>query len=189
MPADKPRHLQTSRDMVYTIIPLILIVLALAGLSKACSFSPGGPTAAAPPSVDVGAALSLDARTVSFPLRLPALPAGWVSNSGNKHSISGARGGDVEDTGWITPKGAYLRLAQSNAAEANLLTDEVGGRRGSSGPTSVGGHDWTVYSEQGKEPVWVTDLGDVRLLITGSGSLAEFTTLATATLQASPLPR
>jgi hypothetical protein len=187
VPADKPRHLQTSRDMIYTIIPLVLIVLALAGLSKACSFSPGGPSAGAPPSVDVTAALSAGARTANFPLRLPALPAGWVSNSGNRHTVAGAQGGVVEDTGWISPKGSYLRLAQSSAGEDALMSDEVGSMRKASGTTSAGGRDWVVYSQQDAEAVWVANLGDVRILITGGGGAEEFQTLATATVQAVPL--
>ena len=189
MPADKPRHLQTTRDMVLTMLPLVLIVLALAGLARACSFSPGGPTASAPPSVDAAAALSIDARTLTFPLRLPVLPAGWVSNSGNRHTVAGAQGGVVSDTGWISPAGRYLRLAQSSASEDALLADEVEGRRSASGVTSAGGRDWVVYTQQDAEPVWIANLGDVRLLITGSGTDAEFRTLAAGTVQATPLAR
>ena len=189
VPADKPRHLQSSRDMFLSIIPLVLVVLALAGLARACSFSPGGPTASAPPSVDAGAALSMDARTVSFPLRSPGLPAGWVSNSGNRHTVAGAQGGVADDTGWISPAGRYLRLAQSNASEDALVADEVGGRRTATGVAPVGGRDWVVYAQQDAETVWVANLGNVRLLITGSGTEAEFTTLAAATAQAAPLSR
>lgn len=175
--------------MFLSIVPLVLVVLALAGLARACSFSPGGPTAGAPPSVDVTAALSADARTVGFPLRLPGLPAGWVANSGNRHTVSGAGGGVSEDTGWISPAGRYLRLAQSSASEDALVRDEVGRRRTASGTTSAGGHDWVVYAQADVETVWVADLGDVRLLITGSGSDVEFQTLAAATVQAVPLSR
>lgn len=189
VPADKPRHLQSSRDMFLTMIPLVLIVLALAGLSRACSFSPGGPTAGAPPSVDAAAALAGDAASVSFPLRAPTLPAGWVSNSGNRHTAGGAQGGVVEDTGWISPAGRYLRLAQSSASEDALINDELGGPRTASDVTEVAGQRWVVYSQQDAETVWVADLGAVRLLITGSGSAEEFTTLATATVQAAPLAR
>ncbi len=171
------------------MVPLVLIVLALAGLARACSFSPGGPSASAPPSVDAGAALSADAATVSFPLRAPALPAGWVSNSGNRHTAGGAQGGVVEDTGWISPAGRYLRLAQSSASADALVADELQGRRAVSGKAQAGGRDWTVYAQQDAETAWVADLGDVRLLITGSGSQDEFTTLAMATGRAIPLSR
>jgi len=175
--------------MFLTMVPLVLIVLALAGLAKACSFSPGGPTASAPPSVDAGAALSADAATVSFPLRAPVLPGGWVSNSGNRHTAGGAQGGVVEDTGWISPAGRYLRLAQSSASADALVADELQGRRAASGKAQAGGRDWTVYAKQDAETAWVVALGDVRLLITGSGSQDEFSTLATATVRATPLSR
>jgi hypothetical protein len=44
-----------------------------------------------------------------------------------------------------------------------------------------------VYSQQDAEAVWVANLGDVRILITGGGGAEEFQTLATATVQAVPL--
>lgn len=175
--------------MFLTMIPLVLIVLALAGLARACSFSPGGPSTGAPPSVDAHAALSEDARTVGFPVRLPVLPAGWVSNSGDRHTVPGAQGGVTADTGWITPKGAYLRLAQSSASEDALVADEVGRMRTASGTVSVDGRDWVAYAQPDAESVWVANLGDVRVLITGSGTDQDFRTLASATVQAAPLTR
>jgi hypothetical protein len=84
-------------------------------------------------------------------------------------------------TGFVTPERRYLRLLQSDAPEAALLaveagTDPVPGR----GVVDVDGQPWVAYGRDGQEPIWITDLGDVRLLITGSGSEADFRTLTVA---------
>jgi hypothetical protein len=70
-----------------------------------------------------------------------------------------------------------------------LVPEEVDTLDGVSASRSmvVGGATWDVYTKKGSEPAWVSDLGPVRLLITGSGSDAEFAQLATAVLARPPL--
>ncbi len=173
--------------MFITIIPLVLIVMALAGLSRACSFSPGGPTEGPPLNVDVAAELRTDAAVLDFPVRLPQLPPEWHGNSASRGEVSGPQGGPSATVGWMTGSGRYLRLVQSTAGEDALLASQVGGVRSASGTREAGGRSWVVYPEQDAEAVWVADLGDVRLLITGSGSAEDYQTLATAAAEAQPL--
>ncbi|GAB2930463.1 DUF4245 domain-containing protein [Rhodococcus aerolatus] len=185
----KPRHLLSGRDMAYSIIPLVLICLVLAGASRACAFSPGGPQAAPPPTtIDAAATLSSQATTAGFPLRLPRLPEGWVANSSSRTTVRGATGGTSVGVGWISPDGRYLRLVQSSAATDPLLAAEVQGRRSPTSAEDLTGTSWTIYTQQGAEPAWVADLGPVRLLITGSGTEEDFRTLAIGTTSAEPLP-
>ncbi|MEO6881227.1 MAG: DUF4245 domain-containing protein [Mycobacteriaceae bacterium] len=186
MPADKPRHLQGSRDMVLSMAPLVLLILLVAGAARACSFSPGGPSTAPPPTIDAQAAFANDASNVSYPIRAPKLPDGWVANSANTVAIGSTSSSRV---GFITTGDRYLRLAQSSAAVAALLPAEVDGlsTTDSTGTKEVGGTSWTIYVRQGGEPAWVADLGPVRLLITGSGTPTDFNTLARAVLAVEPL--
>ena len=60
-------------------------------------------------------------------------------------------------------------------------------RRFVTGTETIDGRDWTVYAEEGSEPLWVSDFGDVRILIGGSGDAAEFATIAAAANAAEPL--
>lgn len=191
MPADKPRHLQNSHDLILSIVPLVLICLALAGLARGCSFSPGGPSAAAPPTVDAARIYADDAAAESFPIRSPELPAGWLANSSSNASVGGTNGGSSVRVGYISPGGSYLKLVQSSATADQLLPAEAGGLTGraSSGSKQVGGATWNLYVQKGTETAWVSDLGAVRLLITGSGSDAEFTVLAGSVLARPPLLR
>lgn len=187
MANSKPRILNNNRDMVWSLIPLVVACLIIAGIASQCSLSPGGPKQGPIPNFDVDAALQYDASELDFPIRNPVVPEDWTPNSGNRGSIGGELGGDASTVGYISGAGRYNRLTQSNAAEETLVPFAVGEPRYASGSTDIAGQEWTLYEQEGSEPVWVTDLGDVRILITGSGSTDEFTTLATATEEATPL--
>jgi hypothetical protein len=183
----KPRILNNNRDMVWSLIPLVVACLIIAAIASQCSLSPGGPTQGPIPNFDVDAALQYDASELPFPIRNPVVPEDWTPNSGSRQAIAGDQGGDVSNVGYISGAGRYIKLTQSDAIEEVLVPYAVGEPRYASGAESIDGNEWVVYEQQSAEPVWITDLGDVRLLITGSGSTEEFTELATATTNATPL--
>jgi hypothetical protein len=197
----KSRLLQDGRDMFWSIAPLVLACIVLAGLVGMCSFQPSGPGRGSVPTYDAADALRADAAAFGFPVRLPQLPAGWQSNSGGRGGIDSGRTDPVtgqqvhavtSTVGYLAPSGMYLSLTQSNADEEKL----VGSLRGSLYPTGVqevGGVGWVVYQGgQGTEPVWTTRLrgagGSAQIAITGAGSPDEFRTLAAATQSQQPLP-
>jgi hypothetical protein len=197
----KPRLLQDGRDMFWSIAPLVLACIVLAGLVGMCSFRPAGTERGSVPSFDDAAALRADAQTLGFPIRLPRLPAGWQANSGNRGGIDNGRTDPstrqplravTSTVGFISPAGMYLSLTQSNADEAKL----VGFIHPSMYPTGVTDIDstkWVVYQgDEGVEPVWTTRLtspgGAAQLGITGAGSEQQFRTLAAATQSQPPLP-
>jgi hypothetical protein len=201
----KPRLLQDGRDMFWSLAPLVLGCILLAGLVGMCSLQPGGTNKGTIPSYDATAALRADAQTLGFPVRLPQLPAGWQPNSGGRGGIQNGRTDPSTDqrlnaatsiVGYISPTGMYLSLTQSNADEDKL----VGSIHPSAYPTGtveVAGTNWVVYQGAGQngadaEPVWTTRLtspaGATQIAITGAGSTDQFRTLATATQSQPPLP-
>jgi hypothetical protein len=176
------------RDVVLTVVVLAVGVLLLAGLTKGCSFSPGGPSSNAVdvPPVDVTGELQAAAGQVKFPLREPHLPGGWHANSDSVDSL-GANGSDqAVRIGWITPGGRYVQVSQSNASVADLVRSAAGLQSDSpvqaTGTQVVDSTKWTVYPGVRSETSWATDLGAVRLFITGNGTTNEFRTMAAATL-------
>jgi hypothetical protein len=200
----KPRLLQDGRDMFWSLVPLVVGCILLAGLVGMCSFQPGGTKQGEIPSYDAAAALRADAHTLGFPVRLPQLPAGWRANSGGRGGIENGRtdpatgqrlSAATSTVGYISPTGMYLGLTQSNADEDKL----VGSIQPSAYPTGavdVDGTQWVVYrgADQGganAEPVWTTRLagptGGAQIAITGAGSADQFHTLAAATQSAPPL--
>jgi hypothetical protein len=199
----KPRLLQDGRDMFWSIAPLVIACIALAGLAGMCSFQPAGPGRGPALSYDAGTALRADAAVLGFPVRDPQLPAGWQPSSGGRGGIddgrtdpqTGQRVRAVTSTvGYLTPTGMYLALIQSNADEDKLV-GSVHGDMHPTGVQNINGANWVVYEGgpdgQGDEPVWTTRLagptGPAQVAVTGAGSPAEFRTLAAATQTQPPL--
>ncbi len=197
----KPRLLQDGRDMFWSLGPLVVGCIVLAGLVGMCSFQPGGTTKGTIPSYDVSAALHADATTLGFPIRLPRLPAGWQPNSGSRGGIQNGRtdlstgqhlNATTSTVGYITPTGMYLSLTQSNADEDKLVAS-IHPSMVPTGTVDVAGTNWVVYQGgTAGEPVWTTRLaspvGPTQIAVTGAGSTDQFRTLAAATQSQPPLP-
>lgn len=185
-----PRGSQSVRDLLLSLLPLVLIILAVAGLAGMCSLRPGGPTVASrsAPSVDAQVGLNRLARRLPFPVRVPTLPPDWQATSVETESVQTAAGTPAAvQVGWLTPVGNYLRLSQSPVTERDLVAFETGRLAAALGAVRVAGQTWVRYPSRRDEQAWVADLGRVRVLITGSGTPAEFRRLATATLEGAVL--
>lgn len=190
--------------MFWSIAPLVLACVVLAGVLGMCSFQASGPAEGPVLSFDAPAALQADADALNIPIRLPQLPGEWQSNSGSRNGIdsgrtdlaSGERLRAVSSTvGYLAPSGMYLSLTQSNADEDRL----VGSIQADLYPTGVedvDGVTWVVYGggdRDGRpgEPLWTTRLdgptGPAQIAITGAATTDEFRRLAAATQTASPL--
>ncbi|MFD3506137.1 DUF4245 domain-containing protein [Nocardia sp. NPDC058666] len=188
MSQKKHRIFNDYRDLFWSLVPLVLAAVVLAGVASQCTVATNGPTQGQIPHFDADAALKSDAKSLPFPIRNPVLPQGWQSNSGSRDTIAAAGGGPVSTVGYITPQGTYMRFSQSSASEEALSRQELGSRY-PTGATDVAGQKWVVYSEPTEETAWIADLGGVRILITGAGNEAAFTTLATAITAAPPLSK
>lgn len=201
-PEPKPRLLQDGRDMFWSLGPLVLACLVLAGLVGMCSFRPAGPGDGMIPQYDAVAALQADAAVLDFPIRLPRLPEGWQANSGARGGIEAGRT-DPETgqrlraattrVGYIAPSKMYVSLTQSDADETALV-QSIHRSVYPTGVEDVGGVKWVVYQGgEDTEPVWTTRLespgGATQVAITGAGNSDDFRTLAVATQSQSPLPR
>ena len=168
-------------------IVLAVIVLALTGLTRACSFSPTAPT------VDRGAVQRIDVAQVTrdataavpFALRAPAMPPDWIAQSSDVRPVGGTREFRL---GWVTPDNAFVRLVQSDASEDALVASEQAGPP-ALGPVAAGGRTWTTYRGIRGEALWVTDVDGVRWVVTGDASPARFTQLVTTASGSPVVPR
>jgi hypothetical protein len=196
----KPRLLQDGRDMFWSIAPLVVACIVLAGVVGMCSFSPSGVNNGPVPSYNAASALRADAQTLGFPVRLPSLPAGWKANSGGRGGIPDGRTDPsthqrlhavTSTVGYISPGGMYVSLTQSNADEDKLVYS-IHPSMYPNGTVDVNGTRWITYQGDGVEPVWTTRLtspaGAAQVAVTGAGSADEFRTLAAATQSQPPLP-
>ena len=188
MANDKPRILHNSRDMTLSLIPLVAICVLFAALASQCSFAPFGPKAGPVPYFDIDAALQSDAASLDFPIRDPELPPDWRSNSGSRGEVAGDQGGEVEHGGLYHRKRALPATHAERGDRGDARAVRGGRPPVRDGHRTAGGANWVVYAEDGSEPIWVADLGDVRVLVTGSADHEEFATLADAALRAEPIP-
>jgi Protein of unknown function (DUF4245) len=200
----KPRLLQDGRDMFWSVAPLVLACIVLAGVLGMCSFQAGVPGEGPIPHYDAPAALQADADALKIPIRLPQLPDGWQSNSGSRKGIDGGRTDPASGqpsravsstVGYLAPSGMYLSLTQSNADEAKLVAS-LNTDMYPTGTADVDGVTWVIYEgsqDDGNdaEPVWTTRLngagGPAQIAIKGAAGTDEYRTLAAATQTASPL--
>lgn len=194
-PPRKPaRSALTVRDMLVALGVLVVVVGFVGGVTRGCAFSPGGPTidAGAVPVVDAPAELRRLAPIVPFPLRIPAVPPGWRSNSADQDLVDPAdpAAGRSVRVGYLTPEGRYLRLLQSDGTEEALLLSETGAAGAPAlGTADVAGVRFVRYGSEDEEPIWIGELDGVRLLITGSGGEADYQALAGAVVAGEQLAR
>lgn len=184
-PPSKPsRGSLTVWDMAVALGVLIAIVLVIGGLSRGFGFTPTGPTVdpAGIPVVDAPAELRGLAPLVPFALRIPAVPAGWRSNSVAEDPVAGTDRKEVR-VGYLTGESNYLQLLQSDATEEALLAAQSGTRQlAAQGTQDIAGQRWVVYGSRPVEPVWIANVGQVRLVISGTGTDDEYRALAAAAL-------
>jgi hypothetical protein len=190
--------------MFWSLAPLVIACIVLAGVLGMCSFQAGGPGPGPVPDYDAPAALQADADALKIPIRLPRLPDGWQANSGSRNGIDGGRTDPVSGqqsravsstVGYLAPSGMYLSLTQSNADEDKLVAS-INPDLYPSGTRDVDGVKWVVYQGGGSadkpaEPLWTARLtgpgGPAQVAITGAAGTDEYRTLAAATQKASPL--
>jgi len=186
--------------MFWSMAPLVVACIVLAGILGMCSFAPNGPGQGPLPPYDTPAALKADAEALKIPIRNPQLPDGWRANSGSRGSIDGGRTDAsgkparavISRVGFLAPTGMFIELTQSDADEQKLVmsisTDLV-----PTGTQDVDGVTWIVYEGgDGTRPVWTTRLpgptGPAQIALAGAAGTAEYRTLAAATQAQSPLP-
>lgn len=186
--------------MFWSMAPLVLACIVLAGVLGMCSFAPNGPGQGPLPPYDTPAAMKADAEALKIPIRNPVLPAGWHANSGQRSSIDGGRTDAtgrparavVARTGYLAPTGMFISLMQSDADEPSLVRS-IDTNLAPTGVQDVDGVQWIVYEGGGDaRPVWTTRLpgptGPAQIAVTGPAGTAEYRTLAAATQSQSPLP-
>lgn len=187
MADQKPRIFQDSRDIVLSLLVVVALMVPAVAFTGMCSFNRGTPENGPVQKVDAQQIFSMEARAMNFPLRLPETPEGWTVNSARRTSVNKQPATAV---GWVTKQGAYIQLVQTDQplAKAQQDVDEHG--RTEQPSRLIDGTEFHVLTSQEKNvrDVWAADLGDVRLVFSGTADDAEFETIARNALRAQPLP-
>lgn len=182
--SEKPRILQNSRDMILTMVVLLVACLAIAWISGSVSFS--GRKHDGVPAFQVHQALRADARTMSFPIRDPQVPEGWKPNSGRTGNIGDSL---VSSVGYITKEGMFLQLSQTNAPESRLVSYIDGSTQVDAQPVNAAGRQWVAYRYENGNKAWTTNLDGVWIGLYGKASDKDFNTLATIVVNTPPISK
>ena len=169
-----------------TLIVIIAVMALTVAFTGMCSLNPGRPENGPVQEVDARQFLDIEARGMAFPLRYPQMPDGWTTNSARRSSVDGAPAPVV---GWVTAQGAYVQLLQTDRPLEDAVKDHDDYARKEQTSTSIAGADVHVYTseEHDARVLWVADLGDVRLLVSGTAGETEYTQLMEATLKTAPI--
>lgn len=193
--AEKPRILQSRRDLVYTMVPLI--ALCLLALLASGNFKLGfgaDPQDETVDPINPKGVYQVSADTLGFPVRMPAgtgvtdgVPEGWKATATRDDEVAG---GTVFSVNYVTPEKNSLQLSQSGSPVATVLESVYGAKAEPSGSVPVDGRTWQVYGPNEKNrSAWVLQVDGAVLVVVGSGTVPRFTELAAAVQSQEPLPR
>ncbi|MDU0478263.1 DUF4245 domain-containing protein [Staphylococcus chromogenes] len=188
MAENKPRIFQSTKDIAMSLLVVCILMGASVAFTGMCSFNRGAPENGPVQKVDAKQMMQLEARAMPFPVRLPESPEGWTTNSARRSSVNGQPAPVV---GWVTKNGAYLQLVQTNQPLEKALKDIDEHGRTEAGAVDVSGKQFKKLSSQEKNvrDVWAIDLGEVRLIFSGTCADEEFRQLAENTLRAEPISK
>nr|WP_255520485.1 DUF4245 domain-containing protein [Corynebacterium meridianum] len=183
---NKPRIFQDSRDMVMSLLVIVVIMALVVTFTGMCSLRKDPVENGPVREVDAQSFLDLQARAVTFPVRLPDSPEGWVANSARRHPVNNTPAPLI---GWVTAERGYLQLLQTDQPAEDAVEQMDAHPREVNGTREVDGREFTVWTpfEDTADTVWTTTLSDVTLVFAGTADEQEFNQLIHNTLAAEPI--
>lgn len=172
----KHRANQTLRNLVFALLASLAVVLVLVLVVV----RPDGTPREA---VDYRADAVASEAQAGHMLAAPPLPVGWSANGDG--ITTGSDSVLAWKVGFITPSNQYIGLVQGISANPTWVANELTNTR-STGSTSIGGRDWTVYDRRTeKNPgnyaySLSTVIGSSSIVLHGTAPTREFTALARA---------
>ncbi|WP_236589122.1 DUF4245 domain-containing protein [Corynebacterium glucuronolyticum] len=180
MAEKKPRVFQGMSDMALSMAVIVVIMVISVGFTGLCSFNPGAPENGPVQEVDASNFIQQEQANSPFPVVLPEMPEGWVTNSARRSAF----GESIAPTvGWVTPAGGYAQLMQTSASVDDILASYAAAYEETGSPT-VGGVVAHHYAADGERDVYIADTGENRLVVTGSADEPELEELLAAAIEA-----
>ncbi|MET9329375.1 DUF4245 domain-containing protein [Tsukamurella sp. NPDC003166] len=193
--AEKPRILQSRRDLVFTMVPLLVLCLIVLFASGNFKLGFGAdPKDESVPAINPQGVYEVSAQTLGFPVRMPGgtgvacgVPDGWKATATRDDDVTG---GTVFSVNYLTPEKNSLQLSQSGSPVEAVVASVYGSKAKPSGTIPVGDRTWDVYGPNDKKrSAWVLQLDGAVIVVFGSGTVPRFTELASAVQSQAPLPR
>ncbi|PLW02328.1 DUF4245 domain-containing protein [Corynebacterium ulcerans] len=186
MAVEKPRIYQNGRDIVLSLGVILLVAALSIGFTGMCSFNKGAPENGPVHAVDAKTYLHLEARSMGFPVRYPGEIPGWVANSARRDDLGGTPAPVV---GWVINGASFIQLEQTGLEEKEAAAAFDSHVREKTGSHTVEGVTVSEYSseEKGVRALWIADLGDSRILVSGAAPKENFDELISRVIKAEPI--
>jgi hypothetical protein len=161
---------KTGRDMLLSLAVLVIPILILGGLLRACG-------SAEPTVIDPTSAIA-DARAAGmFPVVVAqGLGSDWQAVQATFRRVDDGTG--MLRLGYLAPGGGQALLIQSNEEAGVLLERELGKDVRPQGQVMVRGQEWTSSLVRGDEHALVLTETVRTIIVVGRAPLDELTTLA-----------
>lgn len=182
----KPRIFQGGKDMVISMVVIVILTVAIVLPTGLCTFNPGEPEAGLIQEVDEKAFLEMESQAFDFSIVHPQVPEGWTPNSARRVAIGGESSPVV---GYVTDDDGYLQLTQTDVAVDDAVSGIDGYLRHLEGTKDVAGTEVGIYTadEGDVRDLWVFTHAGTTMLISGVATEDAFEALTASVLQEQPL--
>jgi hypothetical protein len=164
-------------NMVRSLLPLVLIVLAIAWWT---SFRQGADVQPVR-TIDPTSTVDLAAARAGYPIVVPQhLDKGYRPTSARTDAGAASEGDPVTlEIGYVTPSDEFAGFVVSDNRNADPVTALLTGTE-DKGSVDIGGRPWNRSTTQKGETVLSRDDGGVVVAVSGSASEKELETVAAA---------
>ena len=177
-PAPDRRSKQTFANMLRSLVPLVLIILAVVWWTAFRQRADVQPVKTVDPSTTV----QLAANRAGYPLLVPTdLPRGYRPTSVRTDAGNAGEGDPVTlEIGYVTPEDQFAEFVVSDDPRADAVTGLLADAT-PAGSLQIGGDTWTRATrlhERDEETVLSRTVDGVTVVVSGSASEAELETVA-----------
>jgi len=177
-PVPDRRSKQTFANMLRSLVPLVLIILAVVWWTAFRQSADVQPVKTVDPSTTV----QLAANRAGYPLLVPTdLPRGYRPTSVRTDAGNAGKGDPVTlEIGYVTPKDQFAEFVVSDDPRADAVTGLLADAT-PAGSLQIGGDTWTRATrlhERDEETVLSRTVDGVTVVVSGSASEAELETVA-----------
>lgn len=167
------RRDQTGRDMVLSLSVLLIPILVIGAILRACG-------SAEPTVIDPAPAIDNARHADLFAVIVPeGLGPDWRPVSASFTRASDGTVGTLR-LGYLAPAGGQILLVESNEDAGALLSRELGEDVRSQGEVRIDGQAWASSMVRGTERALVLAEPDRTVIVVGRAPLDELTTFASA---------
>ena len=172
--------------MILSLGVTVIAMLAVVGATGLCTVNPEDSPHAEVTEVDAENFLRMETQATGVPARLPQPPDGWYANSARRGQVAGEPAPIV---GLVTAEKGYLQATQTTVGYDEARRGYDGNYRELTDTREIDGQTVEIYTSDDNDvrDLWAADLGDVRLLVSGSANDADYRTLISAIVAAEPV--